>query len=98
MNTARFHSVGAQLGIAFGLVLLLIVWFLGQDIRASILNYQNAQLAAGLNSGANQLIAGIYEILMERLATNNALQAEEPAGADTLKEISTRRSDAISKI
>ena len=35
------------------------------------------------NAAANNLIAGVYEILMERLATNNALQAEQTRPAAT---------------
>jgi len=31
------------------------------------------------DAGANRLIAGLFEVLMERLATNNGLQAAEPS-------------------
>jgi len=43
------------------------------------------------DAGANRLIAGLFEILMERLATNNGLQAAEPADNAVLAEIATRR-------
>jgi methyl-accepting chemotaxis protein len=43
------------------------------------------------DSGANRFIAGLFEILMERLATNNGLQAASPAGPETLAEITRRR-------
>ena len=49
------------------------------------------QLVDQQNAAANNLIAGVYEILMERLATNNALQANDPAGSDVLTEIEKRR-------
>src|SRR5262245_54729730 len=44
------------------------------------------------DAGANRFIAGLFEVLMERLATNNALQAASPADAATLTEIAKRRS------
>src|SRR5215813_4953463 len=43
------------------------------------------------DAGANRLIAGLFEVLMERLATNNGLQAAEPANGAVLAEIATRR-------
>ena len=43
------------------------------------------------DAGANKFIAGLFEVLMERLYTNNALQAAAPASTDTLKQIADRR-------
>jgi methyl-accepting chemotaxis protein len=43
------------------------------------------------DAGANRLIRGLFEILMERLATNNALQAAEPGDSAVLAEIERRR-------
>jgi len=39
-------------------------------------------------------VAGAFELLLERLATNNALQADEPAAAGVRQEIETRRANA----
>ncbi len=50
-----------------------------------------AKSAAEADSAANRFAAGLFEVLLERMTTNNALQAAEPAGADTLAEINRRR-------
>ena len=43
------------------------------------------------DAGANRFSAGLFEVLMERLATNNGLQAPAPVDAATRTEIETRR-------
>jgi methyl-accepting chemotaxis protein len=59
-----------------------VTWRGMEDTRAA----QVADIAA------NRFGAGLFEVLMERLATNNALQAAAPAGPEVLREIETRRS------
>ncbi|WP_052401510.1 methyl-accepting chemotaxis protein [Muricoccus aerilatus] len=52
---------------------------------------RQAEAARKADRGANQFAAGLFEVLMERLTTNNALQAAGPADAAVLREIETRR-------
>ena len=46
---------------------------------------------AEFDQGANRFISGLFEVLMERLATNNGLQAPSPADTSVLAEIEKRR-------
>ncbi len=67
---------------------------LGKRVEEAYRDYAKRSAADEQTVAANNLIAGVYEILMERLATNNALQAESPAGNAVLQEIATRRKPA----
>jgi hypothetical protein len=94
----KFRSVGAKIALAFALMLPILVYELGKNAYEAVSSYRNVVMIDRQNAAANNLIAGVYEILMERLATNNALQAADPAGADVLKEIGVRRNAAVTKI
>ena len=94
----RFKSVGAKIALAFALLLPILVYKLGEDTLQALNDYRGVQVIDRQNAAANNLIAGVYEILMERLATNNALLATDPAGGDALKEIEVRRTAAVKKI
>ena len=94
----RLNSVGAKFLTALALILPIFVWQLGKDAFQSFRTYRDISSLERQNAAANNLIAGVYEILMERLATNNALQAEQPADSATLTEIEKRRSVAVQKI
>jgi hypothetical protein len=98
LASVNVRSVGGKIAIAFLLVLPILVWTLGRETYRAWTHYQNAGLVDQQNAAANNLIAGVYEILMERLATNNALLANDPAGGDVLAEIQKRRSVAVQKI
>lgn len=50
-----------------------------------------AGAAKEFDASANRFIAGLYEVLMERLETNNALQGAEPASATVLGKIESYR-------
>ena len=64
----KFHSVGKRIALAFALTMPIVVYQLGIDAFDSVQRYRDAQVVAGQNAAANNLIAGVYEILMERLA------------------------------
>jgi methyl-accepting chemotaxis protein len=98
LNRFKMHSVGTRIAMTFALIMPIVVYQLGKDAYESVARYREARVVVEQNTAANNLIAGVYEILMERLATNNALQAAQPAGASELKEIETRRTAAVKKI
>ena len=93
-----FKSVVGRITMAFLVVLPILAYALGSATYDAITSHRDAGMIDRQNAAANNLIAGVYEILMERLATNNALLAEQPAGGDVLKEIDVRRSVAVKKI
>jgi len=98
---SRLNSLGAKLAIVFALILPILIWQVGKESLQSFRNYRDTRVLTVLESqnvAANNLIAGIYEILLERLATNNALVADQPASPAVLGEIEKRRSVAVQKI
>ncbi|MGY2052436.1 methyl-accepting chemotaxis protein [Methylobacterium sp. JK268] len=54
-------------------------------------SYRSAQAAQEFDAGANRFVTGLFEVLMERLATNNGLQAPAPASVEVLDEVERRR-------
>ncbi len=64
---------------------------LGSRVTGDLSDLRNAQTAQAADIGANQYTAGLFDVLMERLETNNALQAPAPAGAEVLQGIVRRR-------
>src|SRR5262245_17019603 len=76
---------------ALGAMALLLFASLGWMGLSSLTAYRAAVDQMEFDAGANRLIAGLFEVLMERLATNNGLQAAEPASEAVLAEIATRR-------
>jgi len=94
----RLNSISAKLVIVFVLILPIFVWQLGKDTIQSLRSYDDMKVLDHQNAAANTLIAGVYEILLERLETNNALLAEQPAGSDVLGAIEKNRSVAVAKI
>jgi len=57
-------------------------------------DYADARKAQDFDVGVNLYVAGASEMLLERLATNNALQADESATAAVRQEIEARRANA----
>jgi methyl-accepting chemotaxis protein len=72
-------------------MVLLLLTTLGYVSLGSWMAHRAAVDQMEFDAGANRLIRGLFEILMERLATNNALQAAEPADSAVLAEIERRR-------
>jgi methyl-accepting chemotaxis protein len=94
----RLNSISAKLIIVFVLILPIFVWQLGKDTIQSLRSYDDMKVLDRQNAAANTLIAGVYEILLERLTTNNALLAEQPAGPDVLSALEKNRSIAVAKV
>jgi methyl-accepting chemotaxis protein len=63
----------------------------GWNILQSWSVYRAAQEQQQFDLGANRFVKGLYEILLERLASNNALQASEAASALTVSAIDAHR-------
>jgi methyl-accepting chemotaxis protein len=90
----RFHSLRAVvLGIVGCLALMLTVSLLrglnqAWRARAAATELQQTDAAE------NKLIGGIYQVLLERLLTNNALQDSDAVSADAREQIGQRRKAA----
>src|SRR5262245_40697443 len=91
-------KIGTRIAIAFALALPITFWALGLQTWNAYDSYRRAEVVTKQNAAANILIAGVYEILLERAATGNALQAAAPASEADLAEIAKRRGAARSKI
>ena len=94
----RLNTISGKLAIVFVMILPILAWQLGKDTVTSFRSYDEVKVLEQQNAAANVLIAGVYEVLLERLATNNALLAEQPAGSDIVSAIDKFRSVAVPKI
>jgi methyl-accepting chemotaxis protein len=92
------HSIGFKITVALAVLVPILIFQAGKGAFDAAVGYNTAVAVDRQNAAANLLIAGVYEVLMERLATNNALQADAPANATALDEIATRRAAAIAKM
>src|SRR5262245_8654793 len=89
--TRPVNSIRLVLLPALGAMALLLFAALGWMGLGAWMAHRAAVDQMEFDAGANRLIAGLFEVLMERLATNNGLQAAEPANDAVLAEIATRR-------
>ena len=94
----RLNSISGKLAIVFAMILPILSWQLGKDTVQSFRSYDEVKVLERQSAAANTLIAGVYEVLLERLATNNALLADQPAGSDVVSAIEKFRSVAVPKI
>ena len=85
------RSIRTVLFTALGMLGALFVGSIVWKGAASYSSYASAVTQQDFDRGANRFINGLFEVLMERLATNNGLQAAEPATASVLAEIEKRR-------
>jgi len=90
--------ISARIGIAFALALPITFWALGSNTFEALENYRRADVITRQNTAANALVAGVYEILIERQYVNNALQATGPATPQDYQDIERHRSAARTKI
>lgn len=77
-----------------GTVAALSVMVVGTQGREAWHEWQRLDTlttARSADEGANQFAAGLFEVLLERVATNNALQAPDPAGPEVLQTIQRHR-------
>jgi len=90
--------ISTRVAIASALGLPIAFWALGSQTLEAFDNYRRAEIVSSQNKAANGLIAGVYEILIERQYVNNALQAEGLASAADLANIAKYRNVSRSKI
>jgi methyl-accepting chemotaxis protein len=76
---------------ALGALALLAVGKFGWEASGSWQAYTRTVDQREFDKGTNQLITGLFEVLMERLFTNNGLQGANPADAALYAEIEKRR-------
>ena len=84
-------SIKTVLFAALGLLGVLFVAAVIWKGKSTLANYTSAVGQQEFDQGANRFIKGLFEVLMERLATNNGLQGADPAPATVLAEIEKRR-------
>jgi methyl-accepting chemotaxis protein len=87
----RSLTIKTMLLAAFGTLSMLLMAALAWTAVSAWQTYANAQLAQRFDAGANRFIAGLYEVLLERLATNNGLQAAGVASSALRQEIEEHR-------
>ena len=90
-SSSRGLSIRASLLGTVCALSLIAAGALGWHAAQGVALLQEAEAARDADLGANRFAAGLFEVLMERLATNNALQAAAPADDAALREIATRR-------
>jgi methyl-accepting chemotaxis protein len=89
-ETSGLRSVFTIKLVVFGAIAVLaslIVGKFGWEATKSWSAYTRAADQREFDAAANRLIKGVYEILLERLTTNNALQGASPADATVLGRI-----------
>jgi methyl-accepting chemotaxis protein len=91
-------KLSTRIAIASSLTLPITFWALGTQTKTAIDSHAQAAVVSSQNTAANALIAGVYNILIERQYVNNALVADGPANAAALADIATYRDAARSKI
>src|SRR5258707_15645346 len=98
MNVAASHglapartSIKTVLFAALGLLAVLFVASIVWKGKTAFSAYSAAVEQKSFDEGANRFIKGLFEVLMERLATNNGLQGADPAPAALIAWIEKRR-------
>src|ERR1700716_2518158 len=84
-------SIKTVLFAALGVLAMLFVASIVWKGKSTFSAYSTAIGQKEFDRGANRFIKGLFEVLMERLATNNGLQGADPAAAPVLAEIEKRR-------
>jgi methyl-accepting chemotaxis protein len=77
-----------------GCLAIIAIASLGYQAIGSSNHYRSAVAVDEANAAGNRLVAGIYQVLLERLLTNNALQADAPVTVDGRNQIAERRKTA----
>lgn len=84
-------SIKAMLFACTGALSILLIAGFGWNAMEAWQRFNAARQIQVFDKGANMFVTGLFEVLMERLYTNNGLQAEGPAAPALLKDIDKRR-------
>ena len=84
-------SIRVILTSVLAILSLMVIGNLGWVGKSTWDDYSRASDAAAFDASANTFIAGLYQILIERIDTNNALQAKEPASPEVTAKIEASR-------
>jgi methyl-accepting chemotaxis protein len=84
-------SIRAMLLSAIAALSLLAMGAFSWNAAGAWQRYEAARHAQEFDAGVNKFIAGLFEVLMERLYTNNGLQSADVAPPAVLEEIEKRR-------
>lgn len=84
-------SIKVMLFACTGVLSILVVTAFSWDATQAWHSFHAARQIQAFDKGANMFVAGLFEVLLERLYTNNGLQAAGPADQALLKEIEARR-------
>lgn len=84
-------NIRTMLLSAIGALSLFAMAAFGWNAIGAWQRYESARHAQEFDAGVNKFITGLFEVLMERLYTNNGLQSADIAAAPLLDEIEKRR-------
>jgi methyl-accepting chemotaxis protein len=84
-------SIKTILLTGLGCLALFLAVALGRQAASAWRDHSSATMAKEFDIGATQFINGLYDVLLERLDTNNALQAAEPASGAAISKIDAYR-------
>jgi methyl-accepting chemotaxis protein len=90
-SSTGLYSIRTVLFGTFGILIVLSVGLLSHKVAESWSEYVSGVRARAFDQAANRYIDGLFEVMKERLATNNALQSAAPADAAAMAEINKRR-------
>jgi hypothetical protein len=85
------RSIKTVLFAALGLLAVLFAASIVWKGKTALSAYSAAIEQKSFDEGANRFIKGLFEVLMERLATNNGLLGADPAPAALVAEVEMRR-------
>jgi methyl-accepting chemotaxis protein len=91
IRVSALRSLRTILIAAIAILSALQIFAFGQASLDSWQAYRRTQTTLAFDHAANQFIAGLYEVLLERLATNNALQAPDPVSDAARQAIEAKR-------
>ena len=84
-------SIKLILTVVLSILSLMVVGTLGWIGTAAWKDYVSANSVREFDANANRYIVGLYEVLLERVETNNALQAADAASPRVVAKIEASR-------
>jgi len=87
----RGASLKVMLFACTGVLSVVLVAGFGWNAMEAGQRFQAARQAQAFDKGANMFVSGLFQIVLERLYTNNGLQAGAPAGTALKNDINASR-------